>query len=92
MTVVFNLQSEFCRRDTEKGTDTDFDKVITDLVKTPGAPSSPIMKTQYEEIRITCKAGNHNLHSDMNDREPGTFHEKCMNIDMYVWIKTFFKP
>ncbi len=50
------------------------------------------MKLQYEEFRIADKTGSHNLHSDMNDREPGTFHEKCMNIDMYVWIKTFFKP
>jgi hypothetical protein len=72
MTEVF----KFRQCDTDKGTDTDFDKVITvtDLVKAPGAPSATIMKTQYEEIRITCKAGSHNFHSDMNDHEPGSFH------------------
>jgi hypothetical protein len=48
MTVVFNLHPEFCRRDTDKGTDTDFDKVITDLPKEPGSPSPTLMKLQYE--------------------------------------------
>ena len=94
MTVDFNLHPEFCRRDTDKGTDTDFDKVITDLAKTPGAPSATVMKFQYEEMRIVSKqkTGNHNLHSDMNDREPGAFHAQCMKSDMHVWISTFFKP
>ena len=32
MTVTFKIHPEFCRRETDKGTDTDFDKVITDLV------------------------------------------------------------
>jgi hypothetical protein len=50
------------------------------------------MKLQYEEFRIACTAGSHNLHSDMKDREPGAFHEKCMKSDIHVWIKTFFKP
>ena len=74
MTVAFKLHPEFCQRDTDKGTDTDFDKVITDLAKAPGAPPATLMKLQYEEMRISCKAGSHNLHSDMNDREPGAFH------------------
>jgi hypothetical protein len=90
-TVVFKLHPEFCRRDTDKRTDTDFEKVITDLAKAPGTPST-FMKLQYEEFRITCKSGSHNLHSDMNDREPGAFHEHYMKSDMNVWIKTFFKP
>ena len=68
MTLDFKLHPEFCRRDKDKGTDTDFDKVITDLVKTPGDPSSTLMKLQYEEFRIVDKTGRHNLHSDMNDR------------------------
>ena len=38
MTVFFKLHPEFCRRDTDKGSDTDLDKVITDFVKTPGDP------------------------------------------------------
>ncbi len=55
----------------------------------PGAASATVMKLQYEEFRIACKTGRHNLHSDMNDREPGVFHKKCMKIDIHVWIKTF---
>ena len=50
------------------------------------------MKLQYEEMRNSCQAGSHNLHSDMKDREPGAFHADCMKSDMHVWIKTFFKP
>ncbi len=72
--------------------DTDFDKVITDLANTPGTPSGTVMKFQYEKMRIACKAGSHNLHSDMNDREPGAFHTQCVKSDMHVWINTFFKP
>ncbi len=49
------------------------------------------MKLQYEEMRIVCKTGSHNLHSDMNDREPGFFHTQCMKSDIHVWINTFFK-
>ena len=86
------LHPEFCRRVTDKGADADFDKVITDLAKAPGVPSATLMKLQYEEFRIVCMAGSHKLHSDMNDREPGAFHEKCMKIDIHVWIKTFLKP
>ena len=41
MTVVFKLHPEFCRRVTDKGTDTDFEKVITDLPKAPGDPRGP---------------------------------------------------
>ena len=92
MTESLKFHPEFCRRDTDKGTDTDFDKVITDLAKTPGGPSVTVMKVQYEEMRISCKTGRHNLHSDMNDREPGTFHTQCMKSDIHVWINTFFKP
>ena len=91
-TAAFKLHPEFCRRDTDKGSDTDFDKVITDLAKTPGSPPATLMKLQYEEMRIACQAGSHNLHSDMKDREPGAFHADCMKSDMHVWIKTFFKP
>jgi hypothetical protein len=61
--------NSFRRRDTDKGTDTDFDKVITDFVKGPGAPF-------YEEFRIACTAGSHNLHSDMKDHKPGVFLER----------------
>ena len=68
------------------------DKVITDLAKAPGAPPATLMKLQYEEMRIACRAGSHNLHSDMKDREPGAFHADWMKSDMHVWIKTFFKP
>jgi hypothetical protein len=50
MTTVFNLHSEFSRRDTDKGADTDFDKVITDLANVPGAPSATLMKLQYEDL------------------------------------------
>ena len=39
MTTTFNLHPEFCRRDTDKGTDTTFEEVITNLAKTPRAPS-----------------------------------------------------
>ena len=92
MTVTFNLHPEFCRRDTDEGTDKDFEKVIKDLAKAPGSPSATKMKLQYEEMRIACKTGSHNLHSDMNDREPGAFHAQCMSCDIHVWIKTFFKP
>jgi hypothetical protein len=92
MTVVFKLHPEFCRRDTDKVADADFDKVITDLVKTPGSPSATLMKLQYEEFRIVCTAGNHDLHGDMKDREPGAFHERCIQSDIHVWIKTFLKP
>ena len=74
MTVVFKHHPEFCRCDTDEGTDKDFEKVIKDLPKAPGDPSVTKMKLQYEEMRIACKTGSHNLHSDMNDREPGDFH------------------
>ena len=57
MTVVFKPHPEFCRRDTDKGVDSDFNKVITDLSKAPGAPSPTLMKLQYEEFWITCKTG-----------------------------------
>jgi hypothetical protein len=43
MTEVFKFHPEFCRRDTDKGADTDFDKVITDLAKAPGVPSGTLM-------------------------------------------------
>ncbi len=59
----------------------DFDKVITDLAKPPGAPPTTLMKFQYEEMRISYKEGSHNLHSDMNDREPGDFHIDYMKSD-----------
>ncbi len=92
MTVAFKLHTEFYRRDTDKGADADFDKVITDLDKAPGAPPVTLMNLRYEEMRIACQAGSHNLHSDMKDQEPGAFHGDCMKSDMHVWIKTFFKP
>ena len=92
MTVDFNLHPEFYRRDTDEGDDKDFEKVIKDLAKAPGAPSDTKMKLQYEEMKIVLKTGSHNLHSDMNDREPGAFHTQCMSCDIHVWIKTFFKP
>ena len=38
------------------------------------------------------RTGSHNLHGDMNDREPGAFHAECMKCDVHVWIKTIFKP
>jgi hypothetical protein len=36
---------------------------------------------QYEEFRIACTTGNHNLHSDMKDRESieGWIHSKRRN-------------
>jgi hypothetical protein len=86
MTTDFKCHPEFCRRDTDKGVDTDFDKVITDLPKSPGLPSATVMKLKYEKMRIAWKSGSHNLHSDMNDREEGTFHTQCMKSDMHVWI------
>ena len=92
MTVVFKFHPEFCRRDTDEEGDKDFDKVIKDLAKTSGAPFATKMKLQYEEMRIAWKTGSHNLHGDMNDREPGFFHTQCMSCDMHVWIKSFFKP
>jgi hypothetical protein len=84
MTVTFKFHPEFYRRDTDKGDDTDFDKVITDLAKTPGVPPARFMKLQYEEMRIIWKSGSHNLHSDMNDQEPGDFHVDCMKSDIHV--------
>ena len=84
MTTVFKLHPEFCRRNKDKGTDSDFDKVITDLAKVPGSPSGTVMKIQYE-MKIDSKAGSHNLHSDMNDRDPGTFHAQCMKSE-YVCL------
>ena len=92
MTAVFKLHPEFCRHDTDEGTNKDFDKEIKDLAKAPGAPSATKMKLQDEEMRIACKTGSHNLHGDMNDCEPGAFHAECMKCDMHVWIKPFFKP
>jgi len=98
MTTVFKIHPEFCRRDTSppQGRHTDFEKVITDLAKSPRDPSPTLMKLQDEEFRIAWKTGSHNLHSDMcnnrNDHEPGSFHEQCMKSDIHVWIKTFFKP
>jgi len=91
MTEDFKLHPEFCRRDTDEGADKDFGKVIKDLAKAPGAPSATKMKLQYEEMRIASKTGIHNLHGDMNDREPGSFHTECMKSDVHVWIKPFFK-
>ena len=52
MTVVFKIHPEFCRRDTDEGSDEDFDKVIQDLVKSSGVPSGTRMKLRYEEMRI----------------------------------------
>ena len=52
-------------------------------------PSSPLTLSvmyqpdQYEEFRIACTGGRHNLHSDMKDREPEAFHEKCMKSDIH---------
>ena len=92
MTVAFKLHPEFCRRDTDKRTDTDFDKLITDLAKEPGVPSTTVLNLQCEEMRIPCKTGSHNLHSDMNDCETGAFRAQCMKSDMHVWINTFFNP
>ncbi len=58
-----------------------------------GLPTPTLMKLQYKEFRIIpCTTGNHNLHSDMKNREPGAFHKKCMKSDMHVWNRTFFKP
>ena len=91
MTVTFNIHPEFCPRDLDRGTYTNFDKVITDFAKSPGTPSVTVMKLQYEEIRIVCKTGSHNLHSDMNDGETGAFHAQCMKYDMHVCINTLFK-
>jgi hypothetical protein len=54
MTTTFKIHPEFCRRDKDKGTDADFDKVITDLAKVPGTPSVTLMKFQYEEFKNTC--------------------------------------
>ena len=48
--------------------------MIKDLAKVSGTPSVTKMKLQYEEMRIVCKTGTHNLHGDMNDRDPGAFH------------------
>ncbi len=86
ITTDFKLHPEFCRRDTDKVADADFDKVITDLDKAPGVPSVTLVKLQYEEFRIFCTVGCHNLHSDMKDREPGAFHERCMQSDILVCI------
>ena len=91
MTVSFKLHPEFCQRDTDKGTDQDFEKVMTDLSQTPGSPSVTVMKLQYEDFKITCKTGNNQLHSEMRDREPWTFHDHFMSVDMDVWIRTFLK-
>ena len=79
MTLTFKLHSEFCQGDTDKGTDKDFDKVIKDLPKETGTTSETKMKLQYEEMRISSKTGSHNLHGDMNDRDPGAFHTQCMS-------------
>ncbi len=43
------------------------DKVITDLTKSPETPPVTLMNLQYEEMRIVCQSGSHNLHIDMND-------------------------
>jgi hypothetical protein len=69
------------RRDTDEGTDNDFDKMIKDLAKASGTPSSTKMKLQYE-MRIAYKTGTtgHKLHGDMNDRESGFFHTQCMSL------------
>ncbi len=71
MTLDFKLHPEFCRRDTDKGVDTDFDKVITDLAKVPGTPSVTLMRLQYVEFRIDCKTGRHN--SNLQGRAPVLF-------------------
>ena len=92
MTAAFKLHPEFCQRDTDKRTDQDFEKVMTDLAQTPGAPSVTVMKLQYEDFKIACKTGSNQLHSEMKDREPGAFHEHCTSADMHVWIRTCLKP
>jgi hypothetical protein len=43
MTTDLKLHPQFCRRDTDRGTDVDFDKVITDLGKEPGVPSATLI-------------------------------------------------
>ncbi len=48
MTADFKLHPEYCQRDTDKGVDQDFEKVMTDLAQAPGAPSVTVMKLQYE--------------------------------------------
>ena len=52
MTVDLKVHPEFYHRDTDEGTDKDFDKVIQDLAKSTGTPSVTRMKLQYEEMRI----------------------------------------
>ena len=91
MTAAFKLHPEFCQHDTDKRADQDFEKVMTDLAQTPGSPSVTAMKLQYEDFKIACKTGSNQLHSEMKDREPGTFHDHCMSADMHVWIRTFLK-
>ena len=54
MTVDFKFHPEFYPRDTDKGTDTDFDKVIKDIAKAPGDPSDTIMKFQTECPLYAC--------------------------------------
>ena len=92
MTVVFKLHPEFCQHDTDKGTDQDFEKVMTDLAQVPGDPSLTVMKGQYEDFKISCKTGSNQFHSEMKDREPGSFHEHFMSDDIHVWIRTFLNP
>ena len=86
------LSRVFCRRDTDEGDEEDFEKVIKVLTKVSGAPSVTKMKLQYEEMRIGSKTDIHNLHSDMNDREPGFFYTQSMSCEIHVRIKTFFNP
>jgi hypothetical protein len=78
MTVAFNIHPEFCPRDLDRGTYTN--------------SFCYGYETSVRRIRIVCKTGSHNLHSDMNDGETGAFHTQCMKYDMYVCINTYFKP
>jgi hypothetical protein len=86
MTVDFKLHPEFCRRDTDIGTDADFDKVITDLVKVPGTPSVTLMKLQYEEFRISCKTGRHTCGCVVNSPHKHTYGETSLDTLTCVFI------
>jgi hypothetical protein len=67
------------------------DKVIDDLKWLASPQGLRTVRNRCSSATIS-KTGSQKLHSDMNDREPGVFHEKCMKIDIHVWIKTFLKP
>ena len=50
---------------------------------------APVMTADFKLHPEFCRRDTDkgaDTHSDMKDREPGAFHERCMQSDIHVWM------